>query len=72
MGLVDDLTLIGGKIDELIAANAEMKASLSFNPIQAGNDYSVIVTLPNGIPQTFSSIDVNDVVDFLDGIIANI
>lgn len=72
MGLVEDLNAIGAKINEAKAASAEVSIALSFSEIPAGNDYSVVVSMPGGVPARFSSIDANDVTDFLDGIIAQL
>lgn len=70
MGLAEDLTAIGEKIDEVTAAHENVSVAFNFNPIPAGNDYSVTVAMPNGVPARFSSLDATEVTDFLDGIIA--
>jgi hypothetical protein len=69
MGLVEELSAIGEKINEVKAASESVKVSLTFNEIPAGNDYVVAVRMPDGVPSIYSSIDVNDVLDFLDTII---
>jgi hypothetical protein len=72
MGLVDDLILIGEKIDEAKAASSEVNVALSYTEIPAGNDYSISARMPSGATLSYSSIDVNDVTDFLDNVIAQL